>query len=155
MTPKSDARDLGNLLKVPQSADRFFLEAHPKLGPVNTASDGVYIAGTCQGPKDIADSISQASGAVMKALIPLCQGKVLIEPITSVVNEEICSGCRMCEKICVYDAPTFDEERGVMTINSVVCKGCGSCGATCPSGAISMNHFRDQQIFAQINMLST
>ncbi len=155
MTPKSDARDIGNLLKVPQSADRFFLEAHPKLGPVDTASDGVYIAGTCQGPKDIADSLSQASGAVMKALIPLCQGKVLIEPITSVVNEEICSGCRMCEKICVYDAPTFDEERGVMTINSVVCKGCGSCGSTCPSSAISMNHFRDQQIFAQINMLST
>ncbi len=155
MTSKSDARELGNLLKVPQSGDRFFLEAHPKLGPVNTASDGVYIAGTCQGPKDIADTLAQASGAVMKALIPLCQGKVFIEPITSVVDEEICSGCRMCEKICVYDAPTFDEEKGVMTINSIVCKGCGSCGATCPSGAISMNHFRDQQLFAQINMLSS
>ncbi|MHC1582682.1 MAG: 4Fe-4S dicluster domain-containing protein [Candidatus Syntropharchaeia archaeon] len=153
LVARENTRDIGNLLKISRSADGFFLEAHPKLRPVDTATDGVYLAGCCQGPKDITDTIAQANGTAARACIPLFAGKVRIEPTTSSIDEEICSGCRMCEKVCAYGALVFDEERGIMTVNEVVCKGCGSCGTTCPSGAASMKHFRDGQIFAQIEVV--
>jgi len=153
LVPRADTRDFGNLLKVSRSGDGFYLEAHPKLRPVDTASDGVYLAGCCQGPKDITDTISQANGTAIKACIPLFVGKVSIEPTTSVIDSLICSGCRVCEGICTYGALSFDPEIGVMTVNEVLCKGCGSCASACPSSAISMKHFLDRQIFAQIEAI--
>ncbi|RLG31915.1 disulfide reductase [Methanosarcinales archaeon] len=153
LVPRADTRDFGNLLKVSRSGDGFYLEAHPKLRPVDTASDGVYLAGCCQGPKDITDTISQANGTAIKACIPLFVGKVSIEPTTSMIDSLICSGCRVCEGICTYGALSFDSEMGVMTVNEVLCKGCGSCASACPSSAISMKHFLDQQIFAQIEAI--
>ncbi|HEC57841.1 MAG TPA: CoB--CoM heterodisulfide reductase iron-sulfur subunit A family protein [Candidatus Syntrophoarchaeum butanivorans] len=153
LVPRADTREFGNLLKVSRSADGFYLEAHPKLRPVDTATDGVYLAGCCQGPKDITDTISQANGTAVKACIPLFIGKVAIEPTTSMIDSLICSGCRVCEGICAYGALKFDPEAGVMTVNEVLCKGCGSCASACPSSAISMKHFMDKQIFAQIEAI--
>ena len=130
------------------------MEAHPKLRPVDTATDGVYLAGCCQGPKDIPDTVAQAKAAAASALILMVQGKVYTEPISSQVNEEVCCGCRICEAVCDYKAVTFDSEKKTMTVNAALCKGCGSCSVACPTGAIAIQHYTDNQILAQIQYLS-
>ncbi len=153
LVARADTKTVGQLLKISQSPDGFFLEAHPKLRPVETSSDGVYIAGCCQAPKDIPDTVAQAKGAAASAIVPMVQGKVKIEPITSSIDEELCAGCRVCEGLCEYKALIFDDEKGVMRVQEVLCKGCGSCGAACPAGAISMRHFTDLQLISQIKAL--
>jgi heterodisulfide reductase subunit A len=124
------------------------------MRPLDTATDGIFLAGTCQGPKDICDTIAQAHGAASRATIPLFAGKVRIEPITAVVDQLMCAGCGLCEQVCEYSALKMDPYRKVMTVNEAVCKGCGACNATCPSGAISLRHFKTEQIIAQIRELS-
>ena len=91
-----------------------------------------------------------ASGAAVRASEPLAQGKVVVEAISSVIDEDLCSGCRTCEEMCAYSALEFDSENKVMKVNDVMCKGCGSCASACPSGAISMRHFNLKQLIAQI-----
>jgi heterodisulfide reductase subunit A len=150
LTPRRDANHIRSLLKLSQSPDRFFLEAHPKLRPLDTATDGIFLAGTCQGPKDISDTVAQAHGAASRATIPLFAGKVKIEPITSVVDVSFCAGCGLCEEICEFRALKLDLYRKIMTVNEALCKGCGACNAACPSGAISLRHFKTEQIIAQI-----
>jgi heterodisulfide reductase subunit A len=150
LTQREDADHLRGCLKLPQGTDRFFLEVHPKLRPLDTASDGIFLAGTCQGPKDISDTLSQAHGAASRATIPLFAEKVRIEPVTAVVDQLICAGCGLCEQICESQALKIDPYRKVMTVNEALCKGCGACNATCPSGAISLRHFKTEQIIAQI-----
>ena len=145
--------DLINTLRVTADKDGFFLEAHPKLGPLDTYSDGIFIAGCCQGPKDIPDTIAQAHGAAARATLYFHQGRVIKEPVVASVDAEVCSGCRLCEAICSFDALEFDERKRQMTVQEAVCKGCGACAATCPSGAISLKHFRFPQIFAWIEGL--
>jgi heterodisulfide reductase subunit A len=108
------------------------------------------LAGTCQGPKDIADTLSQAHGTASRATIPLFAGRVKIEPITSVVDVSFCAGCGLCEQVCEFRALKMDPYRKVMTVNEALCKGCGACNAACPSGAISLRHFKTEQIIAQI-----
>lgn len=153
LTQRKDSDHLRNMLKLSKGADRFYLEAHPKMRPLDTATDGIFLAGTCQGPKDICDTISQAHGTVSRATIPLFAGKVKIEPITSVVDELMCAGCALCEQICEYRALKIDPYKKVMTVNEALCKGCGACNAACPSGAISLRHFKTEQIIAQIKEL--
>jgi heterodisulfide reductase subunit A len=148
--PRTDSKEFSRVLNISQSADGFYLEAHPKLRPVDTFTDGIFLAGCCQSPKDIPDAVAQASGAAVRASEPLAQGKVVVEAISSVIDEDLCSGCRTCEKMCAYSALEFDSENKVMKINDVMCKGCGSCASACPSGAISMRHFNLKQIIAQI-----
>ena len=148
---RKDAEELAKLLKISRSADGFFLEAHPKLRPLDTFTDGIFIAGCCQSPKDIPDSVAQAVGAAIRASIPLMRGDVEIEPLVAIINEDVCVGCRTCEEICPFGALSL--EAGVMRVNEVICKGCGSCGSACPSGAISMVHFKDEQIFAQMEAM--
>ncbi len=150
LTQRNDANRVRSLLKLSQSPDRFYLEAHPKLRPLDTATDGIFLAGTCQGPKDIADTLSQAHGTASRATIPLFAGRVKIEPIISVVDATYCAGCGLCEQVCEYRALKMDPYRKVMTVNEALCKGCGACNATCPSGAISLRHFKTEQIIAQI-----
>ncbi len=150
LTQRQDADHLRSLLKLSLSPDRFYLEAHPKLRPLDTATDGIFLAGTCQGPKDIYDTISQAHGAASRATIPLFSGKVKIEPITAWVDELMCAGCGLCEQICEYRALKIDPYRKVMTVNEALCKGCGACNATCPSSAITLRHFKTEQIMAQL-----
>jgi len=150
---REDVHEIASLLKLARSADGFFAEAHPKLRPVDTTSDGVFLAGTCQAPKDIPDTITQAKAAASSALIPLCKGKVKVEAITSIVNEELCAGCRLCEYQCPYGALAIHPWKHVMTVNPTLCKGCGACAMACPSGAISLQHFTADQTLAMIEAL--
>ncbi|MGQ9646492.1 MAG: 4Fe-4S binding protein [Thermodesulfobacteriota bacterium] len=154
LTQRKDADQLRSLLKLSQGPDRFYLEAHPKLRPLDTATDGIFLSGTCQGPKDISDTLAQAHGAASRATIPLFAGRVRIEPITAIVDQLMCAGCGLCEQICEYRALKMDPYRKVMRVNEALCKGCGACNATCPSGAISLRHFKTEQIIAQIRELS-
>ena len=148
-----DADEVGRKFLVSRGADGFFLEQHPKLAPVSTTSDGVFIAGVCQGPKDIPDTVAQGSAAASKALSLISRKEVEIEGITATVIVENCSGCRSCLEICPYHAVSFDEEKRRSAINDALCKGCGTCAATCPSSAIHARHFTDRQVFAEIEGL--
>ncbi len=154
LTPRAETDEIANLLSLPRSGDGFLLEVHPKLRPVETAVDGVFLAGTCQGPKDIVDTIAQARAAASSALAPLCQGKVKIESATAVVNQELCAGCGLCVAACAYGAPSLNPRTGKSKVNSVLCKGCGSCAAACPSEAIQVMQFTPRQILSQIAVLA-
>ncbi len=153
IVPREDSKEFARVLNINQSADGFLLEAHPKLRPVDTFTEGIFLAGCCQSPKDIPDAVAQASAAAVRASEPLAQGKVVVEAISSVIDEDLCSGCRMCEEMCAYSALEFDSENKVMKVNDVMCKGCGSCASACPTGAITMRHFNIKQILAQIGGL--
>jgi heterodisulfide reductase subunit A len=153
VVPRSGAQGIAELLKLPRSPDGFFAEAHPKLRPVDTVNDGIYLAGCCQGPKDIPDTIAQAKAAASSAMIPLSRGRVKVESVTGVVEVELCAGCGICESLCTYGALTRDARRGIMTVNKVLCKGCGACAAACPSGTMTLSHFTHDQIMAQIEAM--
>lgn len=154
MTPRSDSSELAALLKLARSADGFFLEAHPKLRPVDTAMAGIFLAGCCQSPKDISETIVHARAAASAAIIPLMRGRVPIEAATSFVDEEMCSGCNQCAQVCSFSALHLHPVRGVMTVNPVLCQGCSACATACPSGAISVHRFTFEQVMAQIEALS-
>jgi len=153
MQARDDVEDIAALLKLPRSADGFFLEAHPKLRPVDTAVDGVFLAGCCQGPKDIPDTIAQAKAAASSSLIPLLRGTVPVESATAIVDAELCAGCGMCVDVCPFGAPALDPLFGVSVVNAVLCKGCGTCAAICPSKAMRLQHFTPEQILAQVDAL--
>jgi heterodisulfide reductase subunit A len=154
MTPRADMGAVAGMLKLARSADGFFLEAHPKLRPVDTAMAGLFLAGACQGPKDIAETVAQARAAASAALIPLMRGQVPVEAATSYVDEELCAGCGQCALICAYSALSLHPVRKVMTVNPVLCQGCGACSAACPSGAINVHHFTFEQYLSQIDALT-
>ncbi len=153
MKPRADADAIAGLLKLSRSGDGFFMEAHPKLRPVDTAIAGVFLAGCCQGPKDISDTIAQARAAASAAMIPLMRGQVQVDAATSFIDEELCAGCGQCASVCSFSALTLHPLRGVMTVNPVLCQGCGSCAMTCPSGAINVHQFTFEQTMAQVDAL--
>jgi heterodisulfide reductase subunit A len=143
-----------HMLKCSLGLDGFFLERHPELAPVETAVEGVFIAGTVQGPKDIVDSVAQASAAAAKAAVFLAHDMVKLDPAIAEVIEVKCRACGTCVDICQFQAPKIepDGEGGyVARINPSLCKGCGTCTSWCPSGAIISRHFTDQQVNAQID----
>jgi len=150
LEPRVDAGEVARQFSISRSKDGFFLEKHPKLDPIATTTDGVYIAGCCQGPKDIPDTVAQASAAAARALAIISKGKVEIEAATAFVQEQLCSGCKTCISLCPYNAISFDDEKKVSAINEALCKGCGTCAAACPSGAITSRHFTTEQIMAQL-----
>jgi heterodisulfide reductase subunit A len=150
LEPQPDAEALGRLFNISRSADGFFLEKHPKLEPVSTMTDGIFLAGCCQGPKDIPDTVAQASAAAAEALAMISRGRVEVEAATAVIDERICSGCRACLEICPYSAIDFDEEKKVCRVNQALCKACGACNAACFSHAISLEHFTNEQIVAEM-----
>jgi len=150
LEPQADAEEAAKLLNISRSADGFFLERHPKLEPVSTATDGIFVVGCCQGPKDIPDTVAQASAGAARALAMISKGRVEIEAATSVVDEELCSGCKTCIQLCPFSAIIFDEEKKIVSINEALCKGCGTCAAACPSGAILSKHFTTEQLIAQV-----
>ncbi len=150
LTQRKDGETLRNLLKLSKGMDQFFLEVHPKLRPLDTAMEGIFLAGTCQGPKDIADTLCQAHGAASRATTPLFAGKVKIDPVIAVVDAIFCAGCGLCENVCESRAIQLDPHHQVAVVNPVLCKGCGACNAACPSSAISLRHFKTEQIIAQI-----
>lgn len=149
--PRDDAADVGRIFGVNQGSDGFFLEEHPKLAPLNTATDGVFLAGGCQGPKDVPDTVSQASGAAAKALQLATRGKVEIPSTISWIDPEVCAGCQTCIGLCAYGAIDFDERRKISVVNEALCKGCGSCAGFCPSGAAQVRHFSEKQVFGELD----
>jgi len=153
MVPRPETGEIAKLLKLSESGDGFLMELHPKLAPVNTASDGIFLAGCVQAPKDITDTITQAKAAASSALIPFIRGTVKVESAVCTVDEELCAGCGMCETVCPYGALTLNPRKGKMTANVVLCKGCGSCAVTCPSNAITLLHFTPRQVMAQVDAL--
>lgn len=151
--PQHDADAIRRMFNISCSAGGFFLERHPKLAPVNTFTDGIFLAGTCQGPKDIPDTVAQAGAAASEALALIDKGYFELEPNTAYVMEDECSGCKSCVPQCPYTAITFDEEKKKAAINEALCKGCGTCVASCPSGSIRQHLFEDEEIFREINGL--
>jgi heterodisulfide reductase subunit A len=150
METRDDAEQIAHLVNISQDKDGWFIESHPKLDPVATTTDGVYIAGACQAPKDIPDSVAQARAAAARVLGKISRGKLEIDAMYAEVDQDHCSGCRVCNEICPYSAIEFDEEKKRSYVISALCKACGACVATCPSGAITARHFTDRQIFAEI-----
>ncbi|HTX87662.1 MAG TPA: 4Fe-4S binding protein, partial [Bacteroidales bacterium] len=150
MEAHQDVKDVVHAIGVSLCGNQFFIEKHPKLDPVATTTGGVYIVGTCQGPKDITDSVAQAKAAAARILATIAQGSVPVEVTTAMVNEKLCCGCQTCISVCPYTAITFDEAKKASVVNEVLCKGCGTCGSACPSGAITSKHFTDTQILSEI-----
>ncbi len=150
MESREDSAQVARLVNISQDKDGWFIESHPKLDPVATTTDGIYIAGTCVAPKDIPDTVAQARAAAARILGKIARGKIEVDAVFAEVDETRCSGCRMCNELCPYSAIEFDEEKRRSRVISAVCKACGCCVASCPSGAIKGRHFTDQQIFAQI-----
>jgi heterodisulfide reductase subunit A2 len=155
MRPRQPATShFHELLKASVGLDGFFLERHPELAPVETAVEGVFLAGTVQGPKDIVDTVAQASAAAAKASVLLAFDQVRLDPAVAEVDPERCRGCGECATICQFQAPSLSETApGVFTasINPSLCKGCGTCASWCPSGAITARHFTDRQVNAMID----
>jgi len=151
--PNEGANELRKKFGVSASQDGWMLEAHPKLNPCGTTTAGVFLAGVCQGPKDIPDTVAQAEGAASAASIPIHMGEVELEPYFAMCIDELCAGCGMCVNLCPYSALSLGEKNGrtVMVVTEAKCKGCGTCGGFCPGGAIKMQHFTTPQIVAQID----
>lgn len=150
LEPQADAEKLRHTFNISCSRDGWFLERHPKLAPVSTFTDGVFLAGACQGPKDIPDSVAQAGAAAAEALALVDRGYVELEPNTACIDAELCSGCKTCIPLCPFGAIAYDPDRAVATVNEALCKGCGTCVALCPSGAAQQNLFTDEQIYEEI-----
>ncbi|MCZ7554098.1 MAG: disulfide reductase [Anaerolineae bacterium UTCFX2] len=153
MIPRHDAHDVAHLFGISCSANGWFIEKHPKLDPVATMTEGIFIAGCVQGPKDIPSSVAQGAAASARVLGRIQQGEIALEPVRATVDQSICSGCRICNNLCPFNAILFHEDRMVSEINAALCQGCGTCIAACPAGAITGTGFSNEQIFAQIEGL--
>jgi heterodisulfide reductase subunit A len=157
LVPRKDAPQVRRMFNISPDADGFFLERHIKLDPIATATDGIFIVGCGQGPKDIPDTVAQASGSAAKVLALISKGKVTIEAATAKVNETLCQGCGRCEEICQFHAAkVLKNEAGLLisTVNEALCKGCGACAVACPNGAISVRHFTREQILSMVDALA-
>jgi heterodisulfide reductase subunit A len=153
VTPAEGSREVGRLFGVSVDKDGFFTEAHPKLKPVDTTTAGVFLAGCCQSPKDIPDTVAQASGAAARAMVLLGKGEIDIDPAVAEVDREKCSGCGECILACPYNAIERVEEQGQRAyarVNVALCKGCGTCVGACLAKAITGYHFTDEELIAQI-----
>ncbi|NLJ43885.1 MAG: CoB--CoM heterodisulfide reductase iron-sulfur subunit A family protein [Bacteroidales bacterium] len=153
MEAREDSHDIARLVNISQDKDGWFIESHPKLEPVATTTDGIFIAGTCVAPKDIPDTVAQARAAAARVLARISKGKIEVDALFSEVIEDKCSGCRLCNQLCPYNAIEFDDVKKISHIISALCKGCGVCVAACPSAAIRGRHFTDQQVLAQVEGL--
>ncbi|MEM3737055.1 MAG: CoB--CoM heterodisulfide reductase iron-sulfur subunit A family protein [Candidatus Bathyarchaeia archaeon] len=150
LEPRRDSNKVAKTFLLSRSKDGFFLERHPKLAPVSTTNDGIYIAGVCQGPKDIPDSVAQGGAAAAEVLSLIDRGKVTTEPEIAVIDEKRCSACFVCIRACPFNAIKFDEDKNVAVVQEALCKACGVCVAACPSGAIKQQGFTDGQIYAEM-----
>jgi heterodisulfide reductase subunit A len=150
--PNPDNKHVAEMLKVPLTKDGFFLEAHMKLRPVDFATEGVFLCGMAHSPKYIDESISQACAAAARATTILSKPTLEMEGIVANVDEDLCSGCRICEYLCPYGAIEIKEKEGkpIAHVLEALCKGCGACGTACPTKAIIMGHFTTEEILAQI-----
>jgi len=153
LEPQADATDVQRVLTLSRSGDGFFLEAHPKLQPVDTPTKGIFLAGCAESPKDIRDSVTQACAAASRANILMAKGEIHVEAITPIIHDDLCTGCGLCVKVCPYGAIFMEGEgkgRKARVVDAA-CSGCGGCGAECMFDAIENRHFTNEQIFAQID----
>jgi heterodisulfide reductase subunit A len=142
------------MLGLQLTQDGFFLEAHPKLQPVDAATRGIFYAGCAEGPKDIKESVTQASAAAARAIRLMHKGEIASEPITSEVIADQCKSCGKCADVCPYNAIDVDVKKKLpAVVNTAACAGCGTCAAECPFDAITMNHYTDSQILNQVDTL--
>jgi heterodisulfide reductase subunit A len=153
MQARHDSKDVAKLFGISCSADNWYIERHPKLDPVATMTDGIYIAGCVQGPKDIPASVVQGAAAAARVLGKIQQKEIALEPVRATINEDQCSGCRICNNLCPFNAILFHEDKMVSEVNLALCQGCGTCVAGCPAGAISGTGFSNDQILSQIDGL--
>ena len=153
MEPSHLTDELAKQLKIALDKDGFLSEAHPKLRPVESVTGGLFVAGAGQAPKDIPEAVAQASGAASKVQAMFSEDVLHQAPIVAAVDEDLCSGCKLCIPICPYDARVFDEEKGIVSVNEVLCEGCGSCIAACPSGAAQQKNFTDDQIYSMVDTI--
>ena len=151
---RKDSETIQRLLTLSRNQDGFFLEAHPKLRPVDAATGGIFFAGCAESPKDIKDSVTQASAAAARAGILMAKGKVTVEAITPIPYPEKCKACGLCVKVCPYNALTLDKEKKRVAVIEAACGGCGTCAAECTFGALTQSHFTDEQIIAQIDAMT-
>ena len=154
LEPRKDSEMIQRLLTLSRTQDGFFMEAHPKLRPVDAATGGIFFAGCAESPKDIKDSVTQASAAAARAGILMAKGKVTVEAITPTCIPEKCKACGLCTKVCPYNAITLNKELKRIEIIEAACGGCGTCAAECPFGALTQKHFTDEQILAQIDAVT-
>jgi heterodisulfide reductase subunit A len=148
--PRDDSGQVARIANVSRDRDGWFIESHPKLDPVATTTDGVYVAGACQAPKDLPEAVAQARAAVARILARVAQGAIPVDGVYSEVEERLCAGCRRCNPVCPYAAIVYDEAKRRSRVESAACKACGCCAAACPSGAIQTRHYADRQLYAQI-----
>jgi heterodisulfide reductase subunit A len=153
LEPAEGAEEIGRILGISSDSDGWFNELHVKLAPVKTASNGIFLAGCCQGPKDIPDTVAQAIAAAGEAAALLSKGTVKTLAEVSLIDPDLCTGCQFCIEVCSYSAIRFDEGRGVAEVNEALCQGCGSCAATCPSSSARVKHFTDGQIMAELEAI--
>ncbi len=153
LEPRYDSKEVAHRFGISCSANGWFIERHPKLDPVATMTEGIFIAGCVQGPKDIPTSVVQGAAAAARVLGRIQQKEIALEPVRASINQDICSGCRICNNLCPYNAILFHEDRMVSEVNPALCQGCGTCVAACPAGAITGTVFSNEQIFAQIEGL--
>ncbi|MHC4669478.1 MAG: 4Fe-4S binding protein, partial [Planctomycetota bacterium] len=151
LKPRGDSDSIQRLFTLSRAESGFFLESHPKLKPVDTPSGGVYLAGCVEGPKDIKDSVTQASAAAARAGTLMRKGEVTVEAITAVIDTDVCTACGKCAKVCPFHAITVDKEAGLAKVVEALCQGCGTCGPECKFEAITLRHFTDAQILRQID----
>jgi len=152
VVPNPDGVALARRLKIPVDGWGFLSEAHPKLRPVETLTAGFFLCGCGQGPKDIPETVAQASGAAAKVLAMFGQSELYHEPVTAVVDEEICVGCGNCERTCAYEAVRVDPHRGKAVVQAVMCEGCGACSVACPAGAINLKNFTKQSLTEMVDV---
>jgi len=161
LLPSAGVTELAQKLRIGYDQYGFLSEAHPKLRPVETNTAGIFLAGACHSPKDIPESVAQASAAASKALGLISHERLTREPTIGVVNETMCNGCFECENVCAYGAIASKEIRDrkddliavVANINEGLCQGCGACAVTCRSKSIEIEGFRDEQLYAEINAI--
>jgi heterodisulfide reductase subunit A len=151
--PRHDNKETAHIFGLSCSADGWLIERHTKLDPVATMTEGVFIAGCVQGPKDIPSSVSQGAAAAARVLGKIQQKEIALDPVRASVNSTRCSGCRICNNLCPFNAIAFDMDKMVSIINPALCQGCGTCVAACPAGAISGTGFSNAQVLAQIEGL--
>ena len=162
--PDKSARPLATKLTASMDTNDFFTEAHPKLRPVESPTAGVFLSGTCQGPKDIPETVAQAGAAASKVIGLLVKDKLIGNPCVAKPNELMCNGCSSCEKVCPYGAITYEDKpfrgpnrttliRRVACVNPAVCQGCGACTVACPSGAMDLQGFSNRQIMAEVDAI--
>ena len=151
LVPRSDSDTIARALNISRSGDGFFLEAHPKLRPVDTFTNGIFIAGCCQAPKDIQDTVAQASAAAAKANVILSKKELENDPIVAAVDPDICAGCGICVEVCPYSARTINEWTKIADVDEALCEGCGACVIACPSNASIHRNFTKQQIMQMVD----